>query len=380
MIGTSASDRAFVPFALERWFAAQTGTWTCDLSASGASPLALDELLAIATRTERDTFARSSLGYGPPDGSETLRSLVALRYPGLRAREVVVSCGAIEALYLSVGALVSPGDQVIVQRPMYSAVAGIARAFGAQVVPWDLEERWDSRGRIQSLEPLLTPRTRVVAITQPNNPTGEVLERDELAELIDRIDPLGAWLLSDEVYRELTLDHDFTVTSAAELYARAISVGDVAKPFGLGGLRVGWLVTHDNDVRDRIRARRDYTTLSTPTPSDALSTIALRHSAELLRQPVANARENLAALTTLAARDHALSFVSPRAGLTAFVRVDGAETLQRRLAADGVLVVPGRLFDRPDHLRLWLGGSIAAFSLALERMAWHLANTTQPVT
>lgn len=171
------------------------------------------------------------------------------------------------------------------------------------------------------------------------------------------------------------LDHAFTVTSAAELYARAISVGDVAKPFGLGGLRVGWLVTHDDDVRDRIRARRDYTTLSTPTLSDVLSTIALRHSAELLRQPVANARENLAALTALAARDRALSFVSPRAGLTAFVRVDGAETLQRRLAADGVLVVPGRLFDHPDHLRLWLGGSIAAFSLALERIAWHLADT-----
>ena len=193
------------------------------------------------------------------------------------------------------------------------------------------------------------------------------------AALIDLIDPLGAWLLSDEVYRELTLDHDFTVASAAELYARAISVGDVAKPFGLGGLRVGWLVTRDDDVRERIRARRDYTTLSTPTLSDTLATIALRHSAELLRQPVANARANLAALTALGARAHALSFDSPRAGLTAFVRADGAETLQQRLAADGILVVPGRLFDRPDHLRLWLGGSIAAFSLALERIASHLS-------
>jgi aspartate/methionine/tyrosine aminotransferase len=372
LIGATASDRAFVPFALERWFAAHAGTWTCDLSASGASPLALEGLLAIATRTERDTFARSSLGYGPPDGSERLRSLVASRYPGLRAREVVVTCGAIEALYLSVGALVSPGDQVIVQRPMYSAVAGIAGAFGAHVVPWELEERFDSRARIQSLERLLTPRTRVVAITHPNNPTGDVLERDELAALIDLIESVGAWLLSDEVYRELTLDHDCTVTSAVELYARAISVGDVAKPFGLGGLRVGWLVTRDDDVRELIRARRDYTTLSTPTLSDALSTIALRHAAELLRQPVANARANLTALIAVAARDHSLSFVRPRAGVTAFVRVNGADTLQQRLAADGILVVPGRLFDRPDHLRLWLGGPDAEFSHALERIAWHL--------
>jgi aspartate/methionine/tyrosine aminotransferase len=270
-------------------------------------------------------------------------------------------------------ALVSPGDEVIVQRPMYAAVTGIARAIGAHVVTWDVEERADTWARIETLERLLTQKTRVVAIAQPNNPTGDVLGLDEIAALIDLIGPLGVWLLSDEVYRDLVLDRDLTVTSAVERYGHAISIGDVAKPFGLGGLRVGWLVARDDAIRERIRARRDYTTLSTPTLSDTLAQIALRHSAELLRRPVASARQNLAALTALAMRDHAVSFVRPRAGLTAFVRVDGAFALQQRLAADGILVVPGDLFDCSDHLRIWLGASIAEFSHALEHITRHLS-------
>ncbi len=372
MIGRTEIESGFAPFALERWFAAQGREWSCDLSGSGAISLDLGELLSVAWPDEREEFTRSSLGYGPADGSEALRSLIAARYPDVRANDVVVTCGAIEALYLSISALVSPGDEVVVQRPMYPAVAGIARAFGAQVIPWQLEERSDYRADIGSLEPLLTPKTRLVAITQPNNPTGGVLDRDELAALIDLVDTVGAHLLSDEVYRDLTFGIGLTGASAAERYVRAISVGDVAKPFGLGGLRVGWLVSRDTELREQIRARRDYTTLSVPTPSDALAQIALLHSAELLQRPIANARENLAALTALAARDGALSLVTPRAGLTAFVRVDGAEALQQQLAADGILVVPGALFDCPDHLRIWLGGSVSEFSLALERIGRHL--------
>lgn len=373
MISTTESDRAFVPFALERWFAAQTGPWACDLSPSGAIPLTLDELLGLASPAERAEFASSSLGYGPGDGSDSLRALIAGRHRRVNPSDVVVTCGAIEALHLSISALVSPGDDVIVQRPMYPAAAGIARTFGARVLFWELEERSGYRANIDSLARLLTPSTRLVAITQPNNPTGVVLEHKDLDALVDLLDTVGAWLLSDEVYRDLVLEPGLTAASAAERYPRAVSVGDVAKPFGLGGLRVGWIVTRDADLRERVRARRDYTTLSVPTPSDALARIALRHSASLLRRPITNARGNLAALAAMAAQDHCISFVAPRVGLTAFVSTEGAAALQRRLAADGILLVPGELFECPDRLRVWLGGSTAEFALALERLEQLLA-------
>lgn len=372
-------ERTFVPFALERWFAAQARTWTVDLSPSGAAPLALDELLSMASEAERREFAASSLGYGPGDGSEELRSLLARRYQDACASDVIVTCGAIEALHLSISALVAPGDEVIVQRPMYPAVQGIARSLGARVVSWDLDDQRGYEADLTSLERLLTPATRVVAIAQPNNPTGGLLTPGELDRLIDLLRPLEVRLLSDEVYRDLALEPGLTVPSAVERDTHAISIGDLAKPFGLGGLRVGWLVAHDDEVRQRIRERRDYTTLSVPTPSDALARIALRRSGELVARPVAYGRANLRALLEAAARDHALSLVAPRCGLTAFVGARGAPALQPRLAAAGILVVPGELFERPDHLRLWLGGPTDEFALALEELG-HLVDGSDPVS
>jgi aspartate/methionine/tyrosine aminotransferase len=200
-----------------------------------------------------------------------------------------------------------------------------------------------------------------------------VLDERELAAVVELLGPLGIWLVSDEVYRDLVLDADVVVPSAAGRYERAISVGDVAKPFGLGGLRIGWLAARDESARERIAARRDYTTLSVPTPSEALATIALRHADALLARPIRHARENLAAFAALAAQDHrAVSFVPPTAGVTVFARVAGAATVQRRLAADGVLVVPGALFDDPDRLRIWLAGPPAEFDIALRHLATQL--------
>jgi aspartate/methionine/tyrosine aminotransferase len=357
---------AFAPFEFERWCAACVPVAGCDLSPSGAPPLRLDELLAFATPSERDAFAAVPLGYGPASGDPELRRLVARRH-GVRAHEVLVTCGAIEALLCAVSVLVRAGDEVVVQQPMYPAVAGIARGLGATVVPWRLAAADGFRPRIAALARLLSPRTRLVAVTQPNGPTGSVLEEDDLAALVEVLEPRGIWLLSDEVYRDLVVEAE-AVPSAACRYERALSVGDVAKPFGLGGLRIGLVTARDADVRERIVARRDYTTLSAPTPSGMLAAVALRHADALLARPIRNARANISLLADLASRDNALSFVRPRAGVTAFVGVAGAASVQRRLAAAGVLVVPGSLFGDPERLRVWLGGPPGEFRVALEQL------------
>lgn len=353
----------FEPFALERWFAAQTARYRIDLSSAGALPIALDELLALASPAERDEFARVPLGYGPPEGSVALRVLVAAR-AGVGPDDVVVTCGAIEALHLIVQALVAPGDEVVVQDPMYPAVAGLARMRGARVRRWPLADGAPAATRVDALVPLLGDATRLVAITQPNGPTGAVLDRDELHALARLLDDRGIYLLSDEVYRDLAIEPGFVVPTAAG-YSRAVVVGDVAKPFGLGGLRIGWLVTRDIAVRQRVAALRDYTTLSTPTPSDALARIALAHSCALLATPIANVRANLDCLGVLVARDHRLAFVPPRAGATAFLPVPDAARVQRELVEEGVLVVPGLLFGDPDRLRVGLAGPPPEFADAV---------------
>jgi len=225
---------SFAPFAafeLERWFAANALRARCDLAGSGAAPITLREILALASPDEREAFEGASLGYRPGDGSRALRTAVAARYDGVDADSVLVTCGAIEALHLAVAALVRAGDDVVVQDPMYPAVAGLARARGARVVPWPLRAERGYHHSLEDLHRVLSPRTRLVAITQPNGPTGSVLDAAELDALCALLAARGIWLLSDEVYRDLALKPGLRVPTVARRSARAVAVGDLGKPF-----------------------------------------------------------------------------------------------------------------------------------------------------
>ncbi|MFN2519817.1 MAG: aminotransferase class I/II-fold pyridoxal phosphate-dependent enzyme [Candidatus Limnocylindria bacterium] len=359
-------ERPFSQCGLERWFAANA-TARIDLASSGAPARSLADLLSWADPSERSRIDKMSLGYGAGEGSLPLRSAIAAAHPTVRPDDVAVTCGAIEALHLSLAALVAPGDDVIVQEPMYPAAVGIAEGRGARVVPWRLVPESGFRASIDELGDLVTPRTRVVVIAQPNGPSGSILERDDLRALAGVLAPRGVWLLSDEVYRDLVLEPGLSVCSAAEIYERAVTVGDVSKPYGLGGLRIGWLISRDPDLRQRIAAHRDYTTISVPTISDALATIAIRHGQELLAKPLRNARSNLRQLEGIRRRT-SLSFTTPRAGVTAFVRLPHAEEAQRRLARQGVLMVPGALFGHPDRVRIGLAGSPAEFESGMRHL------------
>ena len=362
------SSSTLPPFALERWFASRGGIARIDLTSSGAPARTLRDLLALASPAEALAFDEISLGYGSPDGASSLRRVIASRTSFATAEQVTVTCGAIEGLRLAVDAVVAEGDEVIVQEPMYGAVSGLARSRGATVVPWPLRPERGFVGSLAELAVLIGPRTRLVAITQPNSPTGSVLEDRELDELVSLLAPRGIWLLSDEVYRDLALAPELVVPSAGGRYDRALLVGDVAKPFGLGGLRIGWLIVRDSEVRARITVSRDYTTLSPPTPSVLLAEIALRHANELLASPREMARANLAQLQTAARRRPSLSLEPPRAGVTAFPGIADADRIQRRLADQGVLVVPGSLFGRVDRLRIGLAGAADEFASGLAQL------------
>ncbi|GAC1702837.1 MAG: hypothetical protein NVS9B6_19380 [Candidatus Limnocylindrales bacterium] len=130
---------------------------------------------------------------------------------------------------------------------------------------------------------------------------------------------------------------------------------------------MGWLFCRLREVRYGMAAHRDYTTISVPTLSDALATIALSHAAELLWTPLRDARANLLDLERAGGRS-TLTFTSPRAGVTAFVRLPQAAQVQRRLAEQGVLIVPGALFGDPDRVRIGLAGPPADFATGLAQL------------
>ena len=223
---------------------------------------------------------------------------------------------------------------------------------------------------LDALEAALRPDTRLVYINTPHNPTGLLMPRDVLDRVVELCAERGAWLLADEVYRELEHDPADRLPAAVDLYDRAISLGSMSKTYGLPGLRLGWLASRDRAALSKIVDLKHYTTICSSAPSELLSALALRHRAVLADRSRAIVLANLTLLDAFLAR-HAdrFSWQRPNASTIGFVRVEGVEDtspLCEQLVADaGVLLLPGAVYDEPTHVRVGFGRSTLPEALGL---------------
>jgi len=186
------------PFRMERMQSEWENRVAHNLSESGVVPMTVEELLDPA---EREEVLRERLLYVQSNGSEALRAGVAALYPGAGPDNIVITNGTAEANYISIWKLVEPGDEVVMMLPNYMQIWGVVRGQGAAVVPWPLREEQGWAPDVDELARLLTPRTRLVVVCNPNNPTGSILSREAMRAIVDRVAARGAWLLVDEVYR-----------------------------------------------------------------------------------------------------------------------------------------------------------------------------------
>lgn len=363
------------PFALERYLAQHEFSVRHLACASDPDTLRVHDVLALEP-TARDRLLTLSLGYTETKGSLELREAIAALYQGVTADDVLVHVGAEEPIFTFFRATLSPGDHVIALTPTYQSLTSVAEALGATVSRWDAREADGWQPDPAELPRLLTPATKALVINTPQNPTGGLLSADRLAVVLDFAASHGLRVLGDEVYRGL--EHGGArLPSVVEVNERAVSLGAMAKVYGLAGLRIGWAVSRDRAHLARMEAVKDFLSICAPAPSELLATVAL-HNADLLRaRTLSTVRTNLAAVDALLARfPTRLSWTRPLAGTTGFLRVHGepAKAFSERLLAEtGVLMAPSTLFDWPDtHLRVGLGRSslpdaLAALSAWLER-------------
>ena len=370
-------------FALERWMTTWETRVSHDIAESGICPLSAADLLALEPDDERkqtltDLLALP-LGYSEAPGSLALRTLLADTYQGRGPEEILVTTGAIEANFLLFNTLLDPGDHVVAIYPAYQQLYEVARAVGCEVDLWPLREADGFRFDLAALERLVTPRTRLVVVNTPHNPTGATLCAGELRRVHDLAASVGARLLCDEAYRWLEVPGGEPPSPpAVDLGPAGISVGTLSKPFGLPGLRIGWIAA-DAELVAECWAMRDYISLSPGKLNDALAVIALRHRERLIERTEAIVEANLAtAGRWFAAHADLVAWTPPRAGLLALVRYDldmPSLELADRLAADhGVMLAPGSAFGYEGYLRLGIGQDPAIFAEGLERTARCLAS------
>ncbi len=365
-------------FALERWMTTYETRVRYDLAESGIQPMSARELLDLAGQPEAlERLLDTRLGYSEARGTEELRGLIAGLYRNTGPDEVLVTTGAIEANFLLFNVLLEPGDHVVVVDPAYQQLQSVPKAIGCDVSSWRLRPETGFRYDVDELERLVTPRTRLIVINTPHNPTGAVLSPEELQRVYDIAEARGAWLLSDEAYRWLELPGRPPLAGPArDLGSRGISVGTLSKPFGLPGLRVGWLVA-PADVVARCWGQRDYISLSPGKLSDYLATIALRERERIFARARAIAARNLATVERwIREREGLLDWTPPRGGLLGLLRyhldVPSLELANRLAEEASVMLAPGSAFGFEQHLRIGLGAEPSLFQEGLGVAARYL--------
>ncbi len=363
---------SFEPFVMERWQSVWENRVRYNLSESGVHPLSVAELLQLAG-TSLEEVAPTRLGYPGTNGSAELRAAVAALYPGATTEHVLVTNGSAEANFCTCWRLIEPGDRVAVVLPTYMQTWGLARTFGARVVPIWLREELGWQPDPGEIAAAITPGTRLVVVTNPNNPTGALLSPEAAGEILRHADAAGAWLLADEVYRGAEREAGLTPSfwGRAE---RVVVTSGLSKAYGLPGLRIGWCVASP-DLVDELWARKDYTTIGPSVLSDALAARALQPAvrARILERTRAILRANWPVVERwLADRAGDLAWRAPDAGAICYARYRAAiasDVLAERLRRDhDVLLVPGAQFGMGPWLRIGFGSPASVLEPGLARI------------
>jgi hypothetical protein len=370
---------SFRPFAMERWQSTWENRVDYNLSESGVHPVSLAELLGMAAGTSIDDVL---LGYGQSNGSDTLRQRIAALYPTATDAHVMVTNGSAEANFVALWELVEPGDEVAIVTPTYMQAHGLVEAFGGTVreIPLRPELGWQPDP--DEIRRTVTDRTRLVVVTNPNNPTGAVLGEEARAALVEATARTGAWLLADEVYAGAERDGGET-PSFFGAHPHVLATGSLSKAYGLPGLRIGWVVA-DPDVAERLWARTDYTTISPGNLTDALAAIALRPDVRpmLLDRTRGYIQRGLAVLEAWMAAQGVFDHRPPDAGAICFARyslpIPSAVLAERLRVEQSVLIVPGEHFAFERHLRFGFGIEADALARALDRLGAVLSTATAP--
>src|SRR2546427_1443690 len=368
-------------FAMERMQSTFENQVDFNLSESGVQPLTLGEL--VDDGAAREQLLSEPLRYSQSNGTIALRQTIAAMYPGATADHVLVTNGGSEANYITTWNLVEPGDEVVLMVPNYMQTWGLARAFGGAIKEWPLTRggaaakavegslRW--RVDIDALERALSPRTRLIIICNPNNPTGARIDAEYLDRIAAAAGRFGSWVLSDEIYRRAARDGRQTPSMWGR-YDRVIVTSGLSKAYGLPGLRIGWIVGPPSFVASAW-SYHDYTTISPGALSDALARRALEPArrAQILARTRRILNENFPIIADwLASHGGLFRYTPPDAGAIVYVRyhhpINSTDLVIRLRKEKSVLIVPGDHFGMDGHLRIGFGDETGYMCQGLNRL------------
>ncbi|HUB32808.1 MAG TPA: aminotransferase class I/II-fold pyridoxal phosphate-dependent enzyme [Bryobacteraceae bacterium] len=368
-------------FEMERMQSTWENVVEMDLSESGVRPVTLGELAEMGLDLE--AIWRTPLGYSQSNGTIPLREHLAAQYPGATPDHIEVTNGTSEANYVTALALLREGDEVAFETPNYMQLRGVPESLGARVNCFRLRPESDWEPDWDEFERAVNARTRLVYVSNPNNPTGAVLSEEAMRRMVARCEEAGAWLLADEVYQGAEISGPRT-PSFWGMSQRVIVTSGLSKAYGIPGVRIGWIVGPPDFVAE-CWAQHDYLTIGPNKISDAVALVAVRpeNREKLYARTRAILQANAGTMRHwVESLEGFLSYREPRAGALCLVRY-GSDRPSRELAEgmrvnQSVLIVPGAQLGVEGYLRIWIGGKPEFLREGLRRIAIELHK--EPVT
>ena len=365
----------FPPFKLERIQSLYENSVEVNLTESGVEPLSLKELM---NAEELEELINIPIGYGYTKGSPLLRQRISNLYKGYDKKNVLVTSGSSEAIFLSASLTVSKGDRVVMMTPNYLSFNGIAEALEAEVdyVPLDKKEKWE--WDLDLLSQVVNKETKVISICNPNNPTGSVLSEQEMKKITEIAEKVDAYIHSDEVYIGAELSNPQTI-SFQNIYEKTIVTSGLSKSYSHPGLRIGWIAASRTFITKAWEIK-DYTTVASSNLSQHIASKVLETEtiARLRKRTKDLLNRNLISFTkwVLPYSNH-LSFIKPEAGGFAFVEYDmdinSSDLIHDLRTNEGVFIVPGDSFGMDKFFRIGLGSREKEFIKGLELLSQGLS-------
>lgn len=344
-------------FELERVQSLFENTVDYNLTESGFHPYTLSELLEPEQLNELNNLV---LGYGQTNGSIPLRKRISDLYDGINEENILVTNGSSEANFIACHTLLEKGDEVVIMVPNYMQISGIALEMGCEVRTFHLREENQWAPDLDELKDLVSEKTKMIAVCNPNNPTGYTLTESEMQGIVDIAKGVDAWVYSDEVYRGAELDGQ-TIPSFVGMYEKVMVNGGLSKAYALPGLRVGWLIGPKKMVDDSW-AYHDYTSITAGIMSHHIAEIALRPEKrqQILTRNRTMLNENLVAVRQwMDSYGDLFQYVPPKAGGMLFVKygmdINSTDLAQWLRDEKSVFILAGDCYGMDSYFRIGIG-------------------------
>jgi aspartate/methionine/tyrosine aminotransferase len=358
-------------FEMERMQSTWENLVDYDMSESGVRPVTLRGLVEMGF--DLDAALDMPLGYSQSNGTVPLRERLAALYPGSTVHHIEVTSGTSEANYLVALSLLQPGDEMAMELPNYMQLRGVPESLQAKVrtFPLRLDREWEPDW--EAFDRAVTQRTRLLYLSNPNNPSGAVLSDDAMRRIVARCEQTGTIVLADEVYLGAELDGRRT-RSFWGMSDQVVVTSGLSKAYGIPGVRIGWIVGPPRII-ETCWSQHDYLTIGPNKLSDMVARVAVApdNRERLYARTQAILSENLPIITGWAAGFQGLlEFNRPRAGAMTLVRyrsdVPSIELSERIRAEQSTLVVPGSHVGLEGYLRIWYGGRREYITEGLRRI------------